>query len=102
MNFNPQEAAGLDMFVGSGLDFLSEVTFEDLETVEPGSSELYTNTLRPEPFSNYAPMAASLGPPGAVLPFSSWGPGFSPPQPLPYTASQSVAGPQQFQQGVLG
>ena len=92
MNFSPQEGAGLDMFVGSGLDFLSEVTFDDLQMIEPGSSDLFPNNLRPEPVSNYAPMAASLGPPRAVLPFS----GFVPPymQPQPYAADYSGLQPQ--------
>lgn len=89
------------MFVGSGLDFLSEVTFEDLQTVEPGPSDLDANALRPEPFANYAPMAASLGPPGAVLPFSSWGTNHLHSQPMPYNASQNLSGLQHFHRGTL-
>lgn len=99
LDYSPQEAAGLDMFVGSGLDFLSEVTFEDLQMVEPGPSDLGTSHLRPEPSSNYAPLAASLGPPGAVLPFNGFGPGYSHNQQQPYADTQGLAKPQQLYPG---
>lgn len=63
-----EDAAGLDMFVGSGIDFLSEVTMEDMDR-ELFNSNLTVpwvpdHNLSPQNFVNFAPLAASLGPPG--------------------------------------
>ena len=59
-----QDAAGLDMFVGSGIDFLSEVTMEDMERELFNPTSSLQGHLSPQNFMNYAPLAASLGPPG--------------------------------------
>lgn len=59
-----QDAAGLDMFVGSGIDFLSEVTMEDIERELFSPTSSLQGHLSPQNFINYAPLAASLGPPG--------------------------------------
>lgn len=59
--------AGLDMFVGSGIDFLSEVNMEDLEMDTDFFRTSRSGQLSPETFVNYAPLAASLGPPGTGL-----------------------------------
>lgn len=54
------DAAGLDMFVGTGLDYLSEVSFEDLDLF---SSNLPTSRqLDQEAFAGYAPFAGPIGP----------------------------------------
>lgn len=64
-----QDVDGLDMFVGSGIDFLSEVTMDDMD------KELFTSNVTasrfwsPQNFINFAPLAASLGPPGTTLGF---------------------------------
>ena len=54
-----QNAAGLDMFVGSGLDYLSEVSLEDLDT------DLLNSNMSPklvhESATGFTPLAASLG-----------------------------------------
>ena len=59
MDMPSQNAAGLDMFVGSGLDYLSEVSLEDLDT-DLLSSNLSPN-LSQAPFTGFTPLAASLG-----------------------------------------
>lgn len=71
-DFDPhgQDAAGLDMFVGSGIDFLSEVTVEDMDR-ELFNSNLTVpwvpdHQLSPQNFVDFAPLAASLGPPGTT------------------------------------
>ena len=68
-----QDAAGLDMFVGSGIDFLSEVTMEDMDR-ELFNSNLTVpwvpdHHLSPQNFVDFAPLAASLGPPGSTAEF---------------------------------
>lgn len=54
-----QNATGLDMFVGSGLDYLPEVSLEDLDT------DLLSSNISPnlgQDLSNgFTPLAASLG-----------------------------------------
>ncbi len=69
VHLDGQDAAGLDMFVGSGIDYLSEVNLEDMELdlFNPSPS----TQLNPETFMNYAPLAASLGPPGSGMRFGS-------------------------------
>lgn len=64
-----QDAAGLDMFVGSGIDFLSEVNIEDMDMDLFNSNTSPSGQLSPESFMNYAPLAASLGPPVTGLRF---------------------------------
>ena len=63
-----EDAAGLDMFVGSGIDFLSEVTMEDVDRGLFNSNLTVPwvpdHNLSPQNFVNFAPLAASLGPPG--------------------------------------
>lgn len=65
-----EDAAGLDMFVGSGIDFLSELTVEDMDR-ELFNSNLtvpwvHDYHLSPQNFVDFAPLAASLGPPGTT------------------------------------
>lgn len=69
VHLDGQDAAGLDMFVGSGIDYLSEVNLEDMELdlFNPSPS----TQLNPETFMSYAPVAASLGPPGSGMRFGS-------------------------------
>ena len=92
VHLDGQDAAGLDMFVGSGIDYLSEVNLEDMELdlFNPSPS----TQLNPETFMNYAPLAASLGPPGSGMRFGTE-PG--PPAGDPFTqrASWTSAGARQ-------
>ncbi|KAL0032676.1 hypothetical protein WJX79_002317 [Trebouxia sp. C0005] len=55
------------MFVGSGIDYLSEYNLEDMEL--DLFNPLPSIQLNPETFMNYAPLAASLGPPGSGMRF---------------------------------
>ncbi|DBA98656.1 TPA: hypothetical protein ACH3X1_014438 [Trebouxia sp. C0004] len=69
VHLDGQDAAGLDMFVGSGIDYLSEINLEDmaLDLFNPSPS----TQLNPETYMSYAPLAASLGPPGSGMRFGS-------------------------------
>ncbi len=71
VDLDGQDAAGLDMFVGSGIDFLSEVNIEDMDMDLFNSNTSPSGQLSPDTFVNYAPLAASLGPPGTGLRFGS-------------------------------
>ncbi|KAL3131600.1 hypothetical protein ABBQ38_007898 [Trebouxia sp. C0009 RCD-2024] len=64
-----QDVDGLDMFVGSGIDFLSEVTINDMDRELFNSNVTGPHLFSPENFTNFAPLAASLGPPGTTLGF---------------------------------
>ena len=64
-----QDAAGLDMFVGSGVDFLSEVTIEDMDRDLFASTSSVPGQLGAQHFGNFSPLATTLGPPGAATGF---------------------------------
>ncbi|KAL3136137.1 hypothetical protein ABBQ32_007156 [Trebouxia sp. C0010 RCD-2024] len=64
-----QDVDGLDMFVGSGIDFLSEVTMNDMDRELFNSNVTGPHLFSPDNFVNFAPLAASLGPPGTTLGF---------------------------------
>lgn len=99
IDFSQQEAAGLDMFVGSGLDFLSEVAMDDLDMGNFGA-DVSPLGLTPETFANYAPMAASLGPPGAGVPFNTM-PYYSQANVLPHQGTGNGFQQGPFQTGML-
>ena len=102
-DFDPpvQDAAGLDMFVGSGIDFLSEVTMEDMDK-ELFNSNLTVpwlpdHHLSPQNLVDFAPLAASLGPPGTTTGLDyrtgTLGTNHSPQRPLPAELANAAAFP---------